>query len=68
MPERCPEQDPLCQEVRKIKLFIEDRKQLWLHLNDMDWAVRYLYVQNMLKGVPMVSGDSAGPSGSSGGA
>ena len=68
MPERCPEQDPLCQEVRKIKLFIEDRKQIWLHCTDLPWAVKYLYVQHMLKGVPMVSPDSAGPGGASGGA
>ena len=63
MPERCPEQDPKCTELRTIKLFIEDRKQIWLHLDDVEWAVKYLYAQNMLKGVPLVSPDSAGPGG-----
>ena len=63
MPMRCPEQDPTCQDVRRIKLFIEDRKQIWLHINDVPWAVQYLYVQNLLKGVPIVHPDSAGPGG-----
>ena len=63
MPARCPEQDPNCKDVRKIKLFIEDRKQLWLHINDLPWAIQYLYVQNLLKGVPIVHPDSAGPGG-----
>ena len=63
MPVRCPEEDPKCTDLRKIKLFIEDRKQIWLHLDDPPWAVQYLYVQNMLKGVPLVSPDSAGPGG-----
>ena len=63
MPERCPEQDPKCTELRTIRLFIEDRKQIWLHLDDVEWAVKYLYAQNVLKGVPLVPADSAGPGG-----
>ena len=63
LPARSPEEDPNCTDVRKLKLFIEDRKKVWLHLDDVPWAVRYLYGQNMLKGVPLVSPDSAGPGG-----
>ena len=63
MPARGPEQDPTCTDVRRVKLFIEDRKTVWLHLNDVPWAVQFLYVQNMLKGVPIVPPDSAGPGG-----
>ena len=64
MPVRCPEEDPDCTEMRKIRMYVEDRKQLWLDLADVDWALRYLYVQNFLKGVPLVSDDSRGPSSS----
>ena len=61
MPVRCPEEDPQCEEVRKIRLYIEDRIQVWLDLADVEWAVRYLYVQNLLKGVPLIAEDSTGP-------
>ena len=59
---RCPQEDPACTEVRRIRLYIEDRKQIWLDLADVDWAVRYLFVQNHLKGVPLIPDDSTGPS------
>lgn len=61
MPVRCPEEDPKCKEVRTIKLYIEDRVQIWLDIADVEWAVQYLYVQNLLKGVPLVPEDSTGP-------
>ena len=63
MPVRCPEQDAACTDLRRVKLLIEDRRQVWLHLDDLAWALQYLYVQNMLKGVPLVDPDSAGPGG-----
>ena len=61
MPVRSPEEDPDCTEVRQIRLYVVDRKVVWLHIDDVEWAVRYLYVQNLLKGVPLVLDDSAGP-------
>ena len=61
MPARSPEEDPDCTEVRQIRLYVVDRKVVWLHIDDVDWAVRYLYVQNLLKGVSLVPDDSTGP-------
>ena len=61
MPVRCKEEDPNCTEMRNIRMYVEDRKQLWLDLADVDWCVKYLYIQNHLKGVPLVSDDSTGP-------
>ena len=61
MPVRCREEDPNCTEVRKIRVYIEDRKQIWLDLADAEWAARYPYVQNLLKGVPLIPEDSTGP-------
>ena len=61
MPERCPEEDPTGTERRKIKIYVEDRKQIWLDITDVDLAVGYLYVQNHLKGVPLIADDSTGP-------
>jgi len=61
MPARCPEEDPDCTEVRQTRLYVVDRITVWLHIDDVDWAVRYLWVHNHLKGVPLVPEDSAGP-------
>ena len=63
MPMRCPEEDPQCTELRTISVYIEGRMQIWLDLEDVEWAVSYLYVQNLLKGVPMIPDDSTGPGG-----
>ena len=62
VPEYCPEEAPDCKQMRKITMLVEDRKTIWLCTEDMEWAVRYLWVQNMLKGVPLVSADCQGPS------
>ena len=56
-----PEEDPNCQDFRKIRLYVLDRKTIWLHIDDVEWAVRYLYAQNLVKGVPLVPDDSQGP-------
>ena len=46
---------------KTVLLFIVDRKQIWLRLSDVPWAVKYLYIQSLMKGVPMVAEDSRGP-------
>ena len=61
MPVRCPEEDPECTEVRQVRLYVVDRKVVWLHIDDVGWAVGYLYVHNILKGFPLVLDDSIGP-------
>ena len=48
---------------KSILLFIVDRRQIWLRLSDVPWAVKYLYVQTLMKGIPMVADDSHGPGG-----
>ena len=58
MPVHCPEEDPHCTDVRQIRLYVVDRSVVWLHMNDLEWAMRYLYVQNLLKRVPLVPDDS----------
>ena len=68
LPARCAEEDEHCQDVRDVKLFIADRKSVWVSLGDVSWVVRILYVQNHLKGVPLIPADSAGPGGAPGGA
>ena len=50
------------KDKRSVRIYIIDRKQVWLQIDDVPWAMKYLYVQNMLKGVPLVAPDSEGPS------
>ena len=62
MPVHAPEVDPegvggTCD----VSLYIVDRQQVWIDYTNMDWAVRYLYVQNLLRGVPLVDPNDAGP-------
>ena len=57
------EVDPNSEALRKILLFIQDRRSVWIPITEVDWAVKYLYVQNRLKGVGHVGADSAGPGG-----
>ena len=40
-----------------------DHETVWLSIDDVDWAIKYLYVQYMLKTVPVVLLDDPGPSG-----
>ena len=61
MPVRCPEEDPVCTDVRRVRLHVQDRKTIWLHIDDVEWAVRFLFMQSHLKGVPLVRDDSTGP-------
>ena len=63
VPECTAEEDPTQREQRRIALYILDRRTIWLDLDDVAWAVRFLYVQNMLKGVPVVQADDDGPGG-----
>ena len=44
-----------------VSLYIVDRQQVWIDTDNVDWAVRYLYVQNLLKGVALVDPADAGP-------
>jgi hypothetical protein len=60
---RCPEVDPTCTQMRAVKLFIVDRKTVWLSVDDVAWAIGYLHEQVHLKGVPAVADNDAGPGG-----
>ena len=61
MPVRCPEADPTCTEFREVKLYVKDLDTIFLHIDDVEWAVKYLFAQSELKGVPKVDDDSTGP-------
>ena len=63
MPEKPPQEDPSETDQRRIAFYIQDRLTIWLDIDDVAWAVRFLYVQNMLNGTPLVQPDSTEPPG-----
>ena len=61
VPARGPEEDPWRTELRKVRLYIQDRRKVRLHLDDLEWAIKILCKQHRLKGVPLVTADDRGP-------
>ncbi len=65
MPLVCLEVDPTGTKKHSVRLYVERRSQVWLHLDDANWEVKDMYAQYMLKGVAHVSPDDEGPSAAS---
>ena len=57
---RCREIDPTRTQMRPVKLFITDRKTVWMSIDDVGWAISYLFDHHHLEGVPLVDDDDAG--------
>ena len=45
VPAVSPEGDPMSISTITIALYVVDRKQLWLDLDDLEWALRFMYMQ-----------------------
>ena len=45
LPMQCREIAPLCQKMRPAKVFIVDRRTIWLSVDDVPWAIRWLFDQ-----------------------
>ena len=46
---------------RAVHVWVEGSGTLWLHSNDLEWMIRFLVIQQQLKGVPAVAEDDEGP-------
>ena len=62
-PSKCPTMHPDCTEMRSITVYVKDRSQIWLDIEDVAWAVEYMFDQNVLKGVAAVPPGDTGPDG-----
>ena len=62
-PSKCPEMHPECTDMRSITVYVKDRSLIWLDIEDVAWAVEYMYDQNVLKGVAAVPPEDTGPDG-----
>ena len=47
-----PEGDPRSTETITVMLYVVDRKDVWLDIDGMGWALRFLHMQFALRGVP----------------
>ena len=63
LPRQPPEVVKDCKEKRSLQFWCVDRKQVWSRLGDVEAAVKYMYIQNLFTGVPLVSPASVGRSG-----
>ena len=48
MPSICPQEEPNSGSECTIRLLLLDHQQVWLHIDDVEWAVRYMYAQHNL--------------------
>ena len=60
MPYKCLEVDPNSRKKTNVPVYVEDRKTIWLSIDDVAWVVQYLYTQNQLTGIPTVAASDAG--------
>ena len=49
------------QVPRAVSVFAEGSGTLWLHSDDLEWMIRFLVIQQQLKGVPAVAEEDEGP-------
>ena len=62
MPVFPPGANPGVDSYRTVKLYIVDKRQLWLHRNDVEWALRYMFMEIKLNARDTVgSADDMGP-------
>ena len=48
MPEFPPGANPGVDSYREIKLYIVNKTEIWLHRNDVEWALRYMFMEDQL--------------------
>ena len=45
MPEFPPGAKPGVDSYREVKLYIVDKRRIWSHRNDVEWALRYIFME-----------------------
>ena len=58
-----PEAFPSNKETRCISLLALDHQTIWLSIDDVDWALKYLYAQYMIKMDEVLPADGPGQHG-----
>ena len=53
VPAVSAEEDPMSTSTRTIELYVVHRRQLWLDLDDLEWTLRFMYMQIALNRVPV---------------
>lgn len=63
--EQCPERYPDNRAQREINLWVKTKRQVWLGLEHLSWAVAYMHDQHVLGGIPVNPSDKFGGYGTS---
>ena len=61
VPADCSDEDPTSTAANSIQLYVVDRPQAWLDFDELEWALRFMYMQHALRGVPVVSPECKRP-------
>ena len=61
-PLECPEANPDCKDKCAARFYVIRKSQIWLQLDDVNRARKYMYAQYVLQGVAHVASDDVGPS------
>ena len=62
MKEWPPEMTPDSPNIdRMVSVYLDGTKKIWLHLDDLPWLIRSVYIEQQLKGVAVVPSGDEGP-------
>ena len=65
VPEKCKERFPESTSTRDVALWIKDKREIWLQVEHIPWAIQYMHDQFRLGGVAVLSDAVASPGSSS---
>ena len=62
MKEWPPEMTPDSPNTdRMVRVYLEGNAKIWLHMDDLNWLLQSLFIQQQVKGVAVVPSDDEGP-------
>ena len=62
MKEWPPEMTPDSPNTdRMVRVYLEGNAKIWLHMDDLNWLLQSLFIQQQVKGVAVVPSDGEGP-------
>jgi hypothetical protein len=54
MPREAPEKNPACAETYEVRVWLANQMAVWIHIEDLPWAVAFMHDQYTVGGVSAV--------------
>jgi len=54
MPREAPEKNPACAETYEVRVWLANQMAVWIHVEDLPWAVAFMHDQYTMGGVSAV--------------